>query len=43
MNFETKKKSRIEEDVACYQMTRIIKILLVINFVELAAIVFLLL
>ena len=41
MNFKAKKE-RLEEDVACYQMARIIKYLLVINLAELMAIIFLL-
>jgi hypothetical protein len=39
---ETKKKSRLEEDVAIYQMSRIIKLLLVVNLIQLAVIIFLL-
>ena len=41
MNLKAKKE-RLEEDVACYQMSRIIKFLLVINLAELALIIFLL-
>ena len=41
LNFKAKKE-RLEEDVACYQMARIIKFLLVINLAELMAIIFLL-
>ena len=41
MNLKAKRE-RLEEDVACYQLTRIIKFLLVINLAELAFIVFLL-
>ena len=41
MNLKAKKE-RLEEDVACYQMARIIKFLLVINLAELAFIIFLL-
>ena len=41
MNLKAKKE-RLEEDVACYQMARIIKFLLVINLAELMAIIFLL-
>jgi hypothetical protein len=41
MNLKAKKE-RLEEDVACYQMARIIKLLLVINLAELATIIFLL-
>ena len=40
MNF-TKKKI-LEEDVACYQMATIIKLLLGVNLIQLAVIVFLL-
>jgi hypothetical protein len=41
MNLKAKKE-RLEEDVAYYQMARIIKLLLVINLAELATIIFLL-
>ena len=37
MNLKAKKE-RLEEDVACYQMASIIKLLLVINLAELAII-----
>ena len=36
------KKERLEEDVACYQMARIIKLLLLLNLAELGMIIFLL-
>jgi hypothetical protein len=40
MNFT--KKSRLEEDVACYQLATIIKLLLAVDLIQLAVIVFLL-
>ena len=42
MKKEAKTKTRLAEDVACYQMSCIIKLLLALNLVELAMIIFLL-
>jgi hypothetical protein len=42
MKKDAKIKSRLDEDVACYQMACIIKLLLALNLVELAIIIFLL-
>ena len=40
MNFT--KNSRLAEDVACYQMATIIKLLLGVNLIQLGVIIFLL-
>lgn len=42
MKLDAKTKSRLDEDVACYQMACIIKLLLALNLIELAVIIFLL-
>ena len=42
MKIDAKRKSRLDEDAACYQMSCIIKLLLALDLIELAVIIFLL-